>query len=275
MFSVSVSDAKSVIRLVDRQYGVDLSGRSMASLRLRISRILHDQNIKDIPELTKKISGNKPFFEIFLRELYIGSPDMFRDPDFWKYLKNDLLPDIVNVHQFPEFIIPESVTGNELYTVKVLLAEARLDYRVDVSSFCGSNLLKEQVANAELSHISYKSSKDNYETFNSQGNFEDYIEKIAGRTYLKKNILEGTRYGVQSSDTRFCSEKTALVLYRNRMIYQTHQQQYRMLKFLLEQLPQGSYFAIGIGESIHGFRLGHLYETISEELKIYRKRDVN
>ena len=275
MFRVSVLETRSLLRSINRQYGIDLSGRSMASLRLRLSEVLDTYNLADTEQLISSVLSSRSSLNNFLRDIAIGSPDMFRDPDFWVYLKEKILPGILNEYQFPEFVIPDCITGNELYSLKILLKEADVDFRVDVRALCENDLLLKQISTGELSYQVFKNSRDNYDMFNPGGDIKNYIEDVAGKQFLVKEVLDNIKYSVQTLESPFYSDKTAIVLYRNRMIYQTPELQYKNLKTLLTEMREGTYLITGIQESIDGFGLSSLYETISSDLKIYRKINVN
>ena len=155
MFNVSVLEAKTIIRTIDKIYGTDLSGLAMASFRLRLSEILKTNSFKNIDALIERLLDDPDYYETFIRDISPGSPDMFRDPDFWIYFRDQFLPTILKSRRYPEIIIPESVTGNELYTMAVLLNETGLDYRIDLVVTCRNVKIKKQITEKKLSNIRY------------------------------------------------------------------------------------------------------------------------
>jgi chemotaxis protein methyltransferase CheR len=275
MFSVSILEAKTIIRTINRTYGTDLSGLAMASFRLRLSEILSTHKFKNTAALIERLLADPDYYELFIQDISTGSPDMFRDPDFWIYFRDELLPEVLKSSRYPEMIIPESVTGNEFYTMAVLLNETGLDYRIDLVVTCRNGKIKKQIMEGKLPNIRFKNSKDNYEVFHPGSSFENYTETRNGSRYLKTELLEGVEFRLQSPDQPVCSDKTALVLYRNRMIYQTTELQYRRLLQILKEMPKETYLITGIKEAINGFGLDHLYDTVSEDLKIYMKKDAD
>ena len=275
MFSVSVLEAKTIIRIIDRTYGTDLSGLSMASFRLRLSEIMQTSKIDSTENLAARLKEDEAYYETFIDDISIGSPDMFRDPDFWIYLRDQLLPTVLKSRIYPEIIFPESVTGHELFSMAMLLQEVGKDYRVDLAATCYNQKIMNHIMAGELPYYNFKNSKDNYEVFNPGSNFEDYTETRDGTRYLKPYLLQGVEIRLQGTEKNLCSEKTAIVLYRNRMIYQNAEMQYRRLKQLLGDMKKGTYFITGIQETIDGFGLVHLYKTVSSDLKIYQKKDAD
>jgi len=275
MFSVSILEAKTIIRTIDKIYGTDLSGLAMASFRLRLSEILKTHNFKNTNALIERLLEDPEYYETFIRDISIGSPDMFRDPDFWIYFRDQFLPIILKSRRYPEIIIPESVTGNELYTMAVLLNETGLDYRIDLVVTCHNVKIQKHITEGKLPNIRFKNSKDNYEVFHPGSSFENYTETRSGNIYMRADLLQEVEFRLQSPDELVCSDKTALVFYRNRMIYQNAELQYKRLKQFLKEMPKEAYLITGIKEAIDGFGMEQLYETVSEDLKIYMKKDAD
>lgn len=275
MFNVSNLEARTIIRTIKRTYGTDLSGFAMVSFRIRLSEILQSHALTNTEVLVTKLLNDPGYYETFMRDISIGSPDMFRDPDFWIYFRDELLPSMLKSRHYPEVLIPESVTGHELYSMAVVLNEAGIDYRVDLVATCRNEKIRDQILKGDLPNAIFKNSKDNYEIFNPGSSFDQYIEIRNGKKYLKPELLKGVEIKLQSPDQPVCSDKTSLVLYRNRMIYLNAEQQYNRLKELFREMRGGTYFITGIQEAIDGFALDHMYSVISPDLKIYLRNHAN
>ena len=274
MFNVPILEAKTLIRALKKVSGRDLSGLAMASFRYRISRILISYKLDNIESLIKFIQDNPENLNRLISDIAVGSPDMFRNPDLWIHIRENLLPIIFASRRYPEVYIPQCVTGDELYTLAIFLRETGLDYRVDLVATCPDNRTRDQILNGELNNTRYKNSKDNFEVYNPDLSFEEYIETRQGKKYIQKDLLEGIEIKVQDDNEPFCSENTALLIYRNRMIYQNVEMQYRTLKKMLGEMEKGTCFILGAGESIGGFGLDRFYKDLSSDYNIYIKKDV-
>jgi chemotaxis protein methyltransferase CheR len=246
----------------------------MASLRFNLAHVLRSNKISNIESLVSKIRNDRDYFERFMMDITADSSDMFRDPDLWIHLRDDLLPIFFASWRYPEVVIPQCVTGDELYTMAIFLKETGLDYRVDLVATCRNASIRQQILTGELHPTKYKNSKDNFEVFNPDSSFDQYIETRQGTKYLSPEILEGIEIKVQDDTESVCSDKTALVLFRNKLLLQNAEMHYRTLKQLLGDMKKGTCFIIGTGEPIDGFGLEGLYTEVSEDLKIYIKKDV-
>jgi chemotaxis protein methyltransferase CheR len=275
MFSVDIKEARHLMEVVDRIYDTGFSGWAMASFRLRLSGYLEKNRFSDIGELADRLADDPLLTESYIRDMYIGSPDLFRDPDLWIYLRDKLLPRVLEAGRYPEIIVPESVTGHELYSMAVLLNETGLDYRVDLAATCRNKKILEQINLGELSSISYKNSRDNYDVFHPDGDFEKHIITRNNKPCLNKELLEKTEIRVEPPSNLTLSDTTAIILYRNRMIYQNAEQQRMTLVRLLGKMRNGMYLITGMQESIQDYRLKRMYSTVSSDLKIYSRNNAN
>ncbi len=100
MFSVSILEARTIIRTIYKTYGTDLSGLAMASFRLRLSEILETHDIKLPEDLVAILLEDPEFYETFIRDVSIGSSDMFRDPDLWIDIRDRILPFLLKSFRF-------------------------------------------------------------------------------------------------------------------------------------------------------------------------------
>jgi len=273
MFNVSILEARTIIRTIYKTYGTDLSGLAMASFRLRLSEILKFNKLESTEELVILLLEDPGFYETFIRDVSIGSSDMFRDPDLWMDIRDRILPAMLNSEMYPEVLIPDTVTGGELFTMSILLQEMGLDYRVDLVTTCRNEKISEQIQKGEIPHSRFKNSSDNYELFHSDSSFEQYTVTRDGMKYLKPELIKDVVFRIQPPEQTVCSKKTTLVLYRNKMIYQNAERQYKMLKKLLGEMKVGCYLIIGIQEAIDGFGLENMYSAISTDLNIYTKKN--
>jgi chemotaxis protein methyltransferase CheR len=273
MFNVSILEARTIIRTIDRTYGTDLSGLAMASFRIRLSEILQRGKFRSPRALVDRLLEDPRYVDTFIRDISIGSPDMFRDPDVWIYLRDELIPSVLKSCHHPEIVIPESVTGNELYSMLVLLREMEIDNRVDLVVTCRNQKILDRIIKAELPNVRFKNSRDNYEIFYPGSTFERYTGRRGNINYLKPELLDGIEFRVQEPGLDFCSDTTQIVMYRNRMIYLNAEMHYKRLKQVLSDMKKDAFLVIGIHEALDGFGLDKLYSPAVPELGIYKKKN--
>ena len=271
MFTVTIDETNSIIHTVTKKFGVDLTGMSMASLRLRISQFCKDQHIQSPGNIVSRFSDDPGFIESFMLGISVGSPDMFRDPDMWIMLREQILPGMILDDKKPGIMIPGCVTGDELYSMAILLKESGLDEQINLTATCMHNSLKKQIDNGPLSKGRYKNCQDNYQAFNPGSPFEKYITFRAGKYFRKPGLLDKVTINVQGLDHLDSTRSTKLLLYRNRMIYYNQDASRRIINIILDQVPKGTILIIGIKESVNHLGLEDRIEFISSDLNIFSK----
>ncbi|EJF08670.1 chemotaxis protein CheR [Pontibacter sp. BAB1700] len=85
-------EVEALIKEIHTQYGYDFSGYARASVYRRIKRFLAQKHLQSIDELRKFLFTDSFFFENFLQEVTVNVTEMFRDPTFFKSLRENVLP---------------------------------------------------------------------------------------------------------------------------------------------------------------------------------------
>jgi chemotaxis protein methyltransferase CheR len=273
MFSVSVLEAKSVITAIYEQYGYDISGFAMSSLRLRIGRFLTEHSLLYPDVLISRIMDDPGFLDLFISEIVTGSPDLFRDPDLWIELRDNLLPGMLKEHKEFEILVPSSVTGDELYSMAILLRESGLNGKIRLHATCLNNAMIENIRRGILSQARHKTSQDNYRIFNPEGNLDEYIFHYEGRIHRSAELLKNIRFQVKAPSALSPNNRTRLILFRNRMIYVNQATKTRILSSISERMSPGAYLILGIRESLKGTSLDSMLSPVSPDLNIYIKNN--
>ena len=121
--------------LIDNIYGSHFTGYSPASLKRRVSRIMQLHKLS-VFELRDRLTNNPVFFQQFLKDVTVNVTEMFRDPAFYKTLKEEVIP---YMESFPKIKVWHAgcSTGEELYSFAILFKEANLYHR---SFFYGTDI---------------------------------------------------------------------------------------------------------------------------------------
>src|SRR6266436_1476063 len=91
--TITESQLFEVIGLVKESHGFDFSDYSKASLKRRFSRIMMLKKL-GLYELKDSLINDPDFFQWFLEEITVNVTEMFRDPSFYKALKEHVIPQL-------------------------------------------------------------------------------------------------------------------------------------------------------------------------------------
>ena len=271
MFNVSIVETRSIIRAIYDRYGFDISGYAMSSLRFRIGRILIDHKLLYADALISRILEDTDFLDIFIHEISVGSPDLLRDPDFWIELRDQVIPELLSKNTGFEILVPSSVTGDELYSLAILMNESGWTGRIQMVATCLNKKIIDNIQEGLISQVRYKTSCDNYRIFNPKGQLDSYIYYNNGKILRSSQLLKQVRFLVKKPTALPISNRTMVILFRNRLLYVNQALKRKILTDIAGKMNVGTYLILGIRESLKGTGLENDLHSVSTELNIYRK----
>ena len=271
MFNVSTAETRNIIRAIHDGYGFDFSGYTMSSLRLRISMILRDHNLLYPDLLISRLLEDPEFFDTFLLDISVGSPDLFRDPDLWIELRDTIIPELLHHHNQFEILIPSSVTGDELYSMAILVQESGWSDLITLTTTCLNDKIIKSIRTGMVDIGRQKSSQDNYRIFNPDGNPERYFHIQNGNVYRISEYLERVNFRVQKPTALQIDIQVKLILFRNRLLYVNQALKNRILRHIAGKMEKDAILILGIRESLKDSGIEKDLSPVSAELNILGK----
>src|SRR5262249_54184838 len=115
-------DIRALMEAVYRHYRYDFRDYAHPSIGRRIWNAAHREGLRTIPELTRKLLEEPACIERFLRAVTVNVTTMFRDPDFYRALRTQVVPQL---RPLPLVRIWHAgcSTGQEVYSLAILLEE--------------------------------------------------------------------------------------------------------------------------------------------------------
>jgi chemotaxis protein methyltransferase CheR len=272
MFRVTIDETNNIIRIISQKYGIDLSGLAMVSLRLKISQFCIDHHsISSGNNLIKCLQKEPGFLESFMQGIFASSPDMFRDPELWISLRNQILPQMIQDFGTFRILFPDIVSGEEIFSMAILLIESGLEKQIELTATCKSESIRELIENRPLARGRYKNCQDNFEVFNPGSSLDKYFVHRDGKYFLKSGMLQPVRILVQPEAHECTAIDAKLILCRNQMIYLKPETSRRRISSIIDQADEGCLFILGIKESFKYLGLKNKAHVISSDLNIYSK----
>jgi len=91
-------------------HGYDFLEYSHASIKRRITRLYALDSFVSFAEFRYTVRTDKQYFKRFLEEITVNVTEMFRDPSFYKALRNDVLP-VLGTYPFIRIWVAGCSTG--------------------------------------------------------------------------------------------------------------------------------------------------------------------
>jgi len=271
MKDLTDEELNELLSCIKLYYDYDLSGYARASLTRRVNRFLINTNIQKLPFLIEKLrSGDQNLFDHFLSELTVNVTEMFRDPSFYKALREHVIP---KLNTYPHIKIWDAgcSTGEETYSLAILLKEEKVlkkskIYATDINN----RVLYTAKEGIYPLHLIQDYSK-NYQKTGGSNDFADYYLAKYNNAIIDSEFKENIIFANHNlvSDSTF--NEFNLIVCRNVMIYFQRELQEKVLQLFLNSLCMYGYLALGSKESLSLSKVRDHFEVVDAKDKIYRR----
>lgn len=250
-------------------YGYDFTGYSRASLKRRILRLYELDKFVSFAEYRYKIRTEPGYFKRFLEEITINVTEMFRDPAFYKTLRNEILPRL-GTYPFIRIWVAGCSTGEEAYSVAIFLKELNLLHK---SLIYATDINSEVVANASQAMIPLNKIQlytENYIAAGGSEHFVDYYTANYSLGKLKDELKSKIIFSTHNLVTDNSFNEFQLILCRNVLIYFDRPLQNKVFGLFNSSLEKFGYLALGTKETLDFSDVAKNFERLKGE-KIWRK----
>ncbi|MFD2555424.1 CheR family methyltransferase [Sphingobacterium tabacisoli] len=250
-------------------YGYDFRQYSRASLKRRLNRICLVDRFSSFAELRYRVVNDASYLQHFIEEITVNVTEMFRDPSFYKMLRQEVMPRL-GTYPLIRIWIAGCSTGEEAYSVAILLKEANLYHKSLMYATDINPTVLEKAATGIFPLNQMKAYSENYIRSGGSNDFSTYYvtgyDSAKFDSALSERMIFSTHNLV--SDTSF--NEFQLILCRNVLIYFDKDLQERVFKVFDESLHNLGYLALGTKETLRFSTIEGHYRQVGDE-KIWRK----
>ncbi len=241
----------TILSLVHDRLGNDFRQHRTPTLLRRIDKRMKIVDRATLQDYYHLLQEREEEAKLLAEEFSIAVSSFFRDPSVWEELQQSVVPELFASKKNNEPVrvwVPACSTGEEAYTIAILLNEYREKHRHADFKIFASDIDKRALARAgagvfsesiihELDHI----------------RLEKYFDKIPQEGYrVKKKIRERIVFSVHNltSDPSFI--RMDLISCRNVLIYIKAEVQQRIIQNFHYALNYKSYLILGAKENLGG-----------------------
>lgn len=266
---VSDGELEILINEAFEYYGYDFSGYSKASFKRRVERLYNLDGFNSFSELLSRLRSDPYYFSQMVEEITVNVTEMFRDPLFYKVLRNEILP-ILATKPFIRIWHAGCSTGEEVFSMGILLKEANLLHK---SLLYATDINSEVLNSAKKGVFPLRMMKQYSENYIVSGGTSDFSQYYTANYSLAKfgdDLSEKMVFSQHNlvSDRSF--NEFDLILCRNVLIYFDKPLQDRVLNLFDESLSKLGYLALGTKESIKFSSIQNNFFQFNKE-KIWKK----
>lgn len=271
MTEPGIIETREIIKTLKETHELDFSNHALTSFRRRLGRVMADNEMKKPEELVRELKAGANFIDLFLKQLSIPETELFRDPSLWRMLRDKIAP-VLQKHEQPQVWVPANTTGEELYSLLILLEETELRQKCKVRAEFLSPYHLNQVKQGHITSLKHEININNYQKYNPGGSLENYLDTRKPQKKIAESLLED----IELRHTNYLEGQEQkhddLVLFRNQMIYYNQTLEERALGIIHNSMSEGGHLAIGVKESLS--HTAYKDRFVLEEAKesIYRKK---
>jgi chemotaxis protein methyltransferase CheR len=251
-------------------HGYDFSSYSKASLKRRVTRLYSLDGFSNFNDLRHRVKADPGYFGHFLEEITVNVTEMFRDPLFYKVLREEVLP-VLATRPFIRIWHAGCSTGEEVYSMAILLHEANL---LEKSLLYATDInpeVLEKLRSGIFSMSQLKQYSENYILSGGQKDFSSYYtakyDLVKFNEIFRKKLVISTHNLV--SDSSF--NEFQLILCRNVLIYFQKDLQDKVISLFYQSLEPLGFLALGSKESLNYSPVKEKFKQLENKEKIWRK----
>lgn len=267
---ISDEQLSQLLNEVLERYGYDFTAYTKASLKRRINRLYGLDRFPSFAEFLYRIKTDKKYFNRFVEELTVNVTEMFRDPKFFRALRETVLP-ILATYPFIRIWHAGCSTGEEVYSMAILLKEAGLLHK---SLLYATDLNPEVVkiaATGVLPANSMQLYSENYINAGGTGEFSQYYTASYGHVMFHSELRQRMVFSTHNLAAESSFNQFQLILCRNVLIYFERELQGKVFALFDESLENLGFLALGSKETLKMSPVIAGYQQFGKE-KVWRKK---
>ena len=269
--SASDIELPLLLEAVYRKYHYDFRGYAIASLKRRLGQAMQRFGCRSLSQLQDRLLHEPALFPSLLDFLTVQVSDMFRDPAYFRALREQVVP-LLRTYPSLKVWIAGCSSGEEVYSMAILLREERLldrslIYATDINA---TALERAQAGIYDAARVA--GFTDNHAKSGARGSLSDYYTAAYGKAVFDKSLKANIVFADHSLSTDSAFSEVQLISCRNVLIYFDRGLQDRVLGVFRDSLCHKGFLGLGAKESLRFSAHSRAFSSFVAEDKIFRKQ---
>jgi chemotaxis protein methyltransferase CheR len=266
-------EVRLLLEAIFDRYHYDFRAYAMASLKRRLAQACDSLGVSTISGLQERVLHEPESFSMLLQYLTVQVSDMFRDPEFFLALRQQVLPVLATWPSIKIWCAGCS-TGEEAYSLAILLAEEGL---LDRSIIYATDINAQSLRSAATGVYSLERLRgftENHRRSGASVSLSNYFHSqgASGDAAIMDGAL---RRKITFSDHSLATDNVFselhLITCRNVLIYFDHALRERALKLFADSLVRGGFLGLGSKESLRFTSAAESFSEFAGPERLYRR----
>ncbi|MCP4458545.1 MAG: protein-glutamate O-methyltransferase CheR [Cytophagales bacterium] len=266
---INDEEVSSLMVAINNRYGLDFTNYEQTSLKRGIVRLMMKHRMESSIELWSKVLRDKHFFDNAIDDLLVNLTELFRNPDVWIKLRDDILPK--NSDSSRKIWHAGCSTGEEVYTMSFVLEESGLLAKTKITATDLSTSALNKAIKGEYSTLLMTQYLVPFLKFFPNKDLKDYFDYKDAYATVKSKFQFNMSFRKHNLVIDPMNEKFDIILCRNVMIYFDQKLKIRVLDLLFDSLNEEGLLIIGYYDIMpdHGKMLFDIYDV---KTRMYKKK---
>ncbi len=264
-------EQRLLIDAIFHRYHYDFRGYAQASLKRRLGTALGHFGCETLSQLQDRVLHDATVFPALLEYLTVQVSDMFRDPSYFRSLREEVVP-LLRTYPSLKIWVAGCSAGEEVYSLAILLHEEGL---LDRTLIYATDINPQALRAAEsgvFDMTRVATFTENHARSGAKSSLSDYYTARYGRVVLDKALREHVVFSDHSLATDNVFAEVHFVSCRNVLIYFERDLQNRALGLFREALCHRGFLGLGSKESLRFSEQSVAFDDFVLEDRIYRKK---
>jgi chemotaxis protein methyltransferase CheR len=258
-----------LLEAIYRTYHHDFRNYARASLHRGVARAKSSLGSPTITHMLDRIVHDSGAFTDLLRYMTIQVSDFFRDPEYFRFLREKVIPHLATYPSL-RIWVAGCGTGEEAYSIAILLHEEgllgrSLIYATDIDA---ESLQTAEAGMYDIGRV--RGFSENYFRAGGRASLSDYYttaqSSVAFSSMLRKHVL----FSDHSLATDAAFAEIQLVSCRNVLIYFDRELQDRTVGLFRDSLCRRGFLGLGPKETLTFSDHAAAFEALPDGQPIYR-----
>jgi chemotaxis protein methyltransferase CheR len=261
-----------LLEALHQRYHYDFRQYAQASIKRRLVQAREQLGFRSISAMQEQVLHDPPMLPRLLDFLTVQVSEMFRDPSYFRALREKVLPHLRTYPSLKVWIAGCS-TGEELYSLAILFREEGLYER---TMFYATDINPEALAAAEAGVYALdriRKFTENHQKSGGKSSLSDYYTADYGRAVFDKTLRARAVFSDHSLATDAVFAEMQMISCRNVMIYFDRELQDRAVGLFRESLTRKGFLGLGSKESLRFSKHIDGFSDFVPDEKIYQRRE--
>ena len=187
---IGIVDTRKIIDVIKETYNYDYKNFALTFFKHRLEKVIDYNNLRDADHLIQKLKNEPHFFEKFIHEITVETTEMFRDPSLWRLIRDDFLTKQIKTNEKYKIWMAGIQSGEELYSMAILLEEANLWDKIELTATYESDTNFELIQKGVFNLKKQELNDANYRRFNCFSELNKYYTISNNTGYWDTSLIK-------------------------------------------------------------------------------------